>query len=305
MRPDITPERALARTTVALALSVAALTVFGLDIVAVNVGVVAFSRTAKVVLFAVAAVAAAASGGWALFTAARPSRRVRVRAGDPGSGGSKDDDTARELGYAGVATSAPPASTTPGSPERQRVAPSEHRRIGIAVVLLALAIAATTANALGKPPATLAIPRSFTEQVRLQVDIRGGKVTTSGSHGAGLSVLGAGAIGAIAGLAGFAGVAGSLENTTIGDIAGALLKAIANGHLTIAPTIDIGGAKLPAGALTALTDCAAYFVDLDDLADDEPKIGPWLDQTHDPTAKACGLASPKKLNALIAYLAKR
>jgi hypothetical protein len=53
------------------------------------------------------------------------------------------------------------------------------------------------------------------------------------------------------------------------------------------------------------TNCAAYFIELDQLADDEPQVGPWLAKSSDPSAKACGLDKPGGLSALLTYLAKR
>jgi hypothetical protein len=79
--------------------------------------------------------------------------------------------------------------------------------------------------------------------------------------------------------------------------------------ITIRPVVDARDARITLEGLEARgfpTDCAAYVVELDELADDEPQIASHLRSAHvNLLAKSCGVTSDKDLRSLLTYLSKR
>jgi hypothetical protein len=83
----------------------------------------------------------------------------------------------------------------------------------------------------------------------------------------------------------------------------AIASAITKLHLRVAPTkVTVNNST--GGSLAA--DCAGYYLELDQLADDDPQIASRLpDRLLDSRAKACGVRSKETLREVVAYLSRR
>jgi hypothetical protein len=81
-----------------------------------------------------------------------------------------------------------------------------------------------------------------------------------------------------------------------------LVAALEKAHITLA----LNGVLGTPPPRSTPADCARYFLELDEIADDEPQIASrWPASSADEKARACGLGNSQAMARFLGYLTKR
>jgi hypothetical protein len=273
------------RDYVAILIFAVASAVFVLAVLSLKLGVTPFSLRVKLLLFGAACVSSVTSMGVALLAMRQPS--------------------------------------------------FDHAWLRLGTLYLVVAMLLTAASAVGKLPAKES-PHgtglsNTTVSIAPHVDLRGTKLVLGGS-GAARPSHAASLVGEAFGKVFVSAFKQALS--TLAGGSGALLGTLAKAGITISPNFYFGegskGESAPSldtlvaalekahvnlelnGGLgtppprTTPTDCARYYLELDEIADDEPQIASrWPASSVDEEARACGLGKSQAMASFLGYLAKR
>jgi hypothetical protein len=309
---------------------------FVLAVLSLKLGVTPFALWVKLVVFGGACVLSVSSVGLALWTMRKPdelgSERYRPEKQDahdesePSNKPEKHQGAEPEDQQGGETegTAKESSDEEQRGPERGPVR-MRHRPVSTAALgALVGAMLMSAASAVGKVPEPnpkrSISPNAAAVTIAPHVDFRGAKLQLNAS-GVRASAQAASLL-----RSALSGALGEVfkEVTTLG---GGVLREFLKAGITLAPNIYFGGGGTGLnrqslnelvsaiekahlnfalnGGVDTEADCAHYYLELDQLADDEPQIARELPATTaDPSARRCGVGDRQRLARFLAYLAR-